>query len=869
MDAGLLRVWAAAALVAPLLNAGTSATYPVGKNPQGVASDGVNIWVANQTDNTVTKLLASTGATVGTYAVGLRPISLVFDGANIWVTNAADHTVTKLLASTGAMVGAYTVGSNPGGIAFDGVNIWVTTSTFTNGGVNPTGGLTELLASTGATVGVYTVGIRPGGIVFDGTSLWVTDTYDHNVRKVSASTGSVVATYSAGPSPLGFNSVAFDGANIWVPNYDTDTVTKLLASTGAIVNAYQAGAAPPSAPGGLAFDGVNMWVTNVVTGTVTELLASTGAIVGTYNVGRDPEGVAFDGADIWVTNSLDGTVTKISPGNPAATPAISGISPSSAAVGAAALTLMVNGAGFVSGDSVVWSTASQTSLATTWVNAALLSAQAPASLLATAGTAQIAVMSPSGVSSNASTFAIAAASVAGPTITSFSPSSATAGSPTVTVTISGSGFAAGAIALWNGLTLTTNYVSATALTAQIPAGDLINQGTGQISVVNANGTSSNAMTFTVSAPSGGVVIDTGGVVNAASFVDTISPGSLFSIFGSSLAPAINTYSAPLPTSSNGTVVTVNGVPAPLLYVSPTSINAQVPIGTVGANALVAVSNNGSSASAPVTIAAAAPGVFYSPYNGVNIGAGEHVGGALITPANPAQSGEIVGFYGTGIGPITPNPASGQGAGFYPNLSVSSSTYAVTVNGANAPVSYMGLTPGLVGVMQFNIQIPDSPTTGNVPLAVYVDGGLSQADVYIPVAAVTPAVTYTFDFSATSLTGEEIVTYTVAAPTAPGSGSLNIASGSPFNQTGSRGTDGSWTFGNSQDPSGLFFGPVLYTTWQASTNASFPNTPGTYSGIPATTTVSCNTYAGSACIGGIDFGLLKVGTATGTVTITIK
>jgi hypothetical protein len=56
---------------AALLNCWANATYAVGSSPTGVAFDGVNIWVANQGDNSVTKLLASTGATVGTYAVGL------------------------------------------------------------------------------------------------------------------------------------------------------------------------------------------------------------------------------------------------------------------------------------------------------------------------------------------------------------------------------------------------------------------------------------------------------------------------------------------------------------------------------------------------------------------------------------------------------------------------------------------------------------------------------------------------------------------------------------------------------------------------------------------------------------------------------
>lgn len=71
-------------------------TYSVGNYPAGVAFDGTNIWVANDLSNSVTKLLASTGAVVGTYSVGGIPRGVAFDGANIWVANSASNNVTKI-----------------------------------------------------------------------------------------------------------------------------------------------------------------------------------------------------------------------------------------------------------------------------------------------------------------------------------------------------------------------------------------------------------------------------------------------------------------------------------------------------------------------------------------------------------------------------------------------------------------------------------------------------------------------------------------------------------------------------------------------------------------------------------------------------
>jgi hypothetical protein len=277
--------------------------YSVGNYyPYGVAFDGTNIWVTNNTSplGTVTKLLASTGAVVGTYSVGPLPTAVAFDGTNIWVANSAGSTVTKLLASTGAAVGTYLVGAQPYGVAFDGTNLWV--AIYTNPGT-----VTKLLASTGAVVGTYSVGRYPYGVAFDGTNIWVTNYYGANVTELLASTGAVVGTYPVGALPTG---VAFDGTNIWVANYGSATVTKLLASTGTVVGNYAVG----NDPQGVAFDGTNIWVTNSGGGlgnTVTKLLASTGALVGTYSVGSYPWGVAFDGTNIWVANEFSNTVTKI------------------------------------------------------------------------------------------------------------------------------------------------------------------------------------------------------------------------------------------------------------------------------------------------------------------------------------------------------------------------------------------------------------------------------------------------------------------------------------------------------------------------------------------------------------------------------
>ena len=51
----------------------------VGLGPEGIATDGTSVFVANQFSDTVTKLRASDGAVVGTFSVGQRPVAVAFE----------------------------------------------------------------------------------------------------------------------------------------------------------------------------------------------------------------------------------------------------------------------------------------------------------------------------------------------------------------------------------------------------------------------------------------------------------------------------------------------------------------------------------------------------------------------------------------------------------------------------------------------------------------------------------------------------------------------------------------------------------------------------------------------------------------------
>jgi subtilisin family serine protease len=88
-----------------------------------------------------------------------------------------------------------------------------------------------------------------------------------------------------------------------------------------------------------------------------------------------------------------------------------------------------------------------------------------------------------------------------PAVTSLSPTSAAAGGAAFTLTVNGSGFAAGAIVRWNGADRATTFVGATQLRAAITAADIAAIGTAQVTVFMpppGSGTS-NPLPFTITA----------------------------------------------------------------------------------------------------------------------------------------------------------------------------------------------------------------------------------------------------------------------------------------------------------------------------------------------------------------------------------
>jgi hypothetical protein len=195
------------------------------------------------------------------------------------------------------------------------------------------------------------------------------------------------------------------------------------------------------------------------------------------------------------SNSLNFTIT---PPNPA--PTLSGLVPTSAAVGSPAFTLTVNGDGFVPNSVVYWNGAARP---TSFSSSTQLFAQIPASDTANAGTATITVVTPApgGGTSNGLSFSISVTPNPAPSLTAVAPDSAVAGDDPFTLVVTGANFVAGSVVQWNGSPRPTMVISTTELRAQISAADVASAGTVQITVFSPapGGGTSSAAAFTIAA----------------------------------------------------------------------------------------------------------------------------------------------------------------------------------------------------------------------------------------------------------------------------------------------------------------------------------------------------------------------------------
>jgi len=226
--------------------------------------------------------------------------------------------------------------------------------------------------------------------------------------------------------------------------------------------------------------------------------------------------------------------------------------------------------------------------------------------------------------------------------------------------------------------------------------------------------------------------------SAANVTGYYAPDSFLSIYGQNLAYVTkpigpdDVRNGELPTALTGTGVRVliNQIPGNIYYVSPRQVNVLIPPLLIAGPATVQLINNGLAGPAiSIALSAAAPVLFQADATTI---LATHGNGTVVNKAQPAQHGEVIVLYATGLGTTSPATIANQ----IPRSAASitdKANFRVVLNGTDVDpklVLYAGVTPGFAGLFQINLQLPnDAPA--NPEIRIGYGSQLSPAGRILP------------------------------------------------------------------------------------------------------------------------------------------
>jgi DNA-binding beta-propeller fold protein YncE len=297
-------------------------------SPQGIASDGTNLYVVDTDNNEIRKIVIATGV-VTTFAGSLTagyadgtgiaarfnyPQGITIDpnGKNLYVADSGNDEIRKIVIATGVVT---TLAGSPAYGSADGT-------------------------------GIAASFCYPEGITTDGTNLYVADTDNHSIRKIVIATG--VVTTLAGSVTSGHadgtgsaasfyypQGITTDGTNLYVADEDNHSIRKIVIATGVVTTlagSTTSGHADGTGiaagfcyPQGITTDGTNLYVADtynhgirkivIATGVVTTLAGSTtgGHADGTGSAASFyyPEGITTDGTSLYVSDTSNNKIRVI------------------------------------------------------------------------------------------------------------------------------------------------------------------------------------------------------------------------------------------------------------------------------------------------------------------------------------------------------------------------------------------------------------------------------------------------------------------------------------------------------------------------------------------------------------------------------
>jgi DNA-binding beta-propeller fold protein YncE len=260
-------------------------TFKVGNLPRAVAIGSNSIWVADLTDQTVTRIGADD--TMTTIGLGVAPTGLAAGGGAIWVIASDDGLLIRLEPSTGRVLDRVPLGPGVTDIAVGPAHVWVTNA--------DAGTLTKIDARRREPITTIAGLARPAGVVVSGDEVWVAERLGRRVVRVDERTTAIVDEI---PVDLPPGDLVVAGGAIWaVTRVDVRERTTQVVSVGRL-------------PTAVAADGNAVYVLNDLDHSVTQLNGSTGKVVRAISLSDPltqrpsqitPGGIAADDRGLWLT----------------------------------------------------------------------------------------------------------------------------------------------------------------------------------------------------------------------------------------------------------------------------------------------------------------------------------------------------------------------------------------------------------------------------------------------------------------------------------------------------------------------------------------------------------------------------------------
>ena len=266
------------------------------------ACDGLDVWVPNRDDKSVSRVRASDGSLLGTWDHALGAGVALSAIGRVFITGSTSPGRLYMIDPGQPAGSVTTVASNlvnePYRLTFDGTHIWTAHASGGSYGVSiVTPGISIPWTVTKVTANDFS----PSGILFDGANVWVTNLFQRSLLRLDSGGGVLqtvtVDTYPAQP--------VFDGTNIWVPNYGADSVSVVRASNGAVLATLTGNGL--NHPAAATFDGERVLVTNFLGDSVSLWKAADLTPISNLSTGAfsQPQGACSDGVNFWIAFRYD------------------------------------------------------------------------------------------------------------------------------------------------------------------------------------------------------------------------------------------------------------------------------------------------------------------------------------------------------------------------------------------------------------------------------------------------------------------------------------------------------------------------------------------------------------------------------------